>query len=213
MTQAAEKTAEPQAEPTRASVEAHEIAVERWRAKVADLGRQMDAAQASLDALEVEAARAAVDGRAMPEMGQHEAELRALKRARQLAQERVDAAEEDLAAARREQAAEGAARLAVELVKEAAAMDDTLSELGHRITVLARLARQHGQMADQAGQRRRRTGFDISPTALAGAILHAAPELFEVLGTSRPNHGHRMPLATALARRHGVGPQLEEVKK
>ena len=206
---AAEKI--PQAEPARASIEAHETAVARWRAKVTALGQQMNEAQAKLDSLEVEAARAALEGSAMPDMGQLEAELRALKRARQMAMEAAATAEENLADARRQQAAEAAAVMAAEMVREAAGMDDTLAELGHRLAVLVRLGRQHEQLAVAGGRRHRRGSDAVSASAVAGAIFHAAPELFEVLQTPRPSHDQRQPLAVALARRHGVGPQLVEV--
>lgn len=210
MTATAEKI--PQAAPSRPSIEAHEAALAGWQAKVQSLGRQMDEAQGRLDALEVEAAQAALAGEELPDMGGLESKVRALRKARVMAQEQAEAADEELAAARRQEAAEAAAATAAELVKEAAGLDDCLSELGHRLASLTKLGRRYEKLAQAGGLRRR--GVDpVGPSALAGAIFHAAPEIFEALRTPRPSLDQRQPLAAYLARRHGVGPQLVEVMK
>jgi hypothetical protein len=178
-----------------------------WRGRAAEIGASMAEAQTRLEELEGEAATAALEGQPLPEMGGLEAELRALKRARQLAMEKAEMADEEAAAARRASAAEAAAALAPRLVAEAAALDDCLAELGHRLTTLARLARQQDQLARAGGVQRRRSADAISISALAGAILHNTPELFELLQCPRPTQDSRQPLAAHMARRHGLGPQ------
>jgi hypothetical protein len=211
MTATAKKTEEPQA--TRPSVEAHAEAARRWRDKVAALGQELTQAQAELDAAEGAAARAALAGEELPDMGGLESKVRALRKARVMAQEHAEAAEEELAAAKREEAAEAAHAVAVQLVAEAEGLDDTLAELGHRVATLQRLGRRHSELASAAGIRRRREAHDLSPTALAGAVMHAAPEVFSVLNCPRPTSDQRRPLAEALAARHGLGPHLHEVPK
>lgn len=206
----AEDTTE--AKPTAPGAGFHEAAIQRWTSKVASLGEDMAKAQARLDALEVEAAQAALDGKPMPTaMGQVEAELRALKRARQMAQEEIGKAEEALTQLRRDEAREAAAAVAAQLEAEAAALDDTLAEVGHRLTVLSRLGQQYDRLASTAVLRRRRGALAISPTAVAGAVMAAAPELLEILGSPRPSHDARRPLAVAMARRHG--PQLVKTEE
>lgn len=190
----------------------HEAAIQQWTSKVASLGESMARAQASLDALEVEAAQAALDGKPMPTaMGQVEAELRALKRARQMAQEEIAKAEEALAEVRRNEAREAAAVVAAQLEQEAAALDDTLAEVGHRLTVLNRLGTQYDRLASVAQLRRRRGALTPSPGAIAGAVMHHAPELIQILGTPRPSPNTREPLAATMARRHG--PQLVQTEE
>jgi len=210
MTATAER---PKALPNADPAAAARALAEHWRKRAAEIGGQMAETEARLEELESEAARAALEGKPLPDMGGLEAELRALKRARQLAMEKAEAAEEEEVQAKRQAAAEAAAAMLPRLVAEAAAMDDVLAELGHRLATLSRLARQQEQLAQAGGQRRRRTPDAVSPSALAGAILHSAPELFELLQFPRPSHDSRAPLAVHLSRRHGLGPQLHEVKE
>ena len=207
-------TAKKTEEPLQPSVSAHAEAARRWKAKVASLGEDLARAQAELDAVEAAAAKAALAGEPLPDMAGLESKVRAITKARQMAQEHVDEAEEQLAEAKRQEAKEAAEVLAGQLVKEAEAVDDTLAELGHRLTALKKLGRRHGELASAAGIRRRRGADEgIRPSALAGAMLHIAPELFEVLGCARPALDQRQPLATALARLHGLAPHLHEVPK
>jgi hypothetical protein len=184
-----------------------------WNARAAELWEQMAEAQRRLEALEAEAAQAALDGQPLPSVADAEAALRALKRARQLAMERAAMADEEEQAAKRATAAEAAAALAPKLVAEGAGIDDCLAELGHRLTVLRRIARQHDQLAAEGGMRRRRGAEPVRASELAGAIMHHAPELADILQFPRPSLDSRQPLAVHLARRHGLGPQLEEVKQ
>lgn len=209
MTATAEKTAEPQIRP-----EAHAEAARRWRARVAGLGEEMAQAQAALDAAEAEAAKAALEGREMPDMAGLESKVRALKRARQMAVESAEQAEELLAAAQRQEAAAAAELVATEMVGVAASVDDTLAELGHHTATLQKLGRRYNSLASAAGKRVRRGSPDISPSALAGALAHACPEIFAALQIPRPIAAQRRPLAVTLAERHGVGgPHLHEVKQ
>ena len=209
---AAEKAPEPQAEGgERLHPEAYAEAARKWRAKAADLGEQMGLAQAELDKVEGEAAKAALEGREMPDTGAYESKLRALKRARQMAVEAAEQAEEGLAAAKRAEAKDAAAAVAVQLVAEASGLDDCLAELGHRTATVQRLGRRHAELMTAAGGRRR-VSDGISPSALAGAIVHAAPEVFAALGAPRPTAAQRQPLAEALAQRHGLAPAIREVK-
>lgn len=191
-------------------VAAHEAALAKWQGRVAVLGDQLAEAEAKLDAAETQAARAALEGQPLPEtLGQLESEIRALKRARAMASEEVLNAEAALEAARRAEAAAAADALGPKLAAEAAGLDDCLAELAHRMNTLGRLGRQHEQLARAAGRRRRATVDGVAPSALAGAILHAAPELFQLLQIPRPPQDSRQPLAAYYTRRFAG--QIEQV--
>lgn len=200
------------AKPTTLPVTTHEAAVKGWQSRIASLGEELAKAQAELEEAETAAAKAVMEGHPLPDsIGPLESKVRTLHKARQMATEQLEEAEANLTAARRQEAADAAALIAPKLVEEAAALDDTLAELGHRLTTLTRLATQHARLADAAGLRRRRAADPISPTALAGAVFTAAPELFELLQTPRPPQDSRVPLAVHMGRRHGTGPQIHEV--
>jgi hypothetical protein len=192
-------------------VATHEQAVQGWRDRIAALGDQLGAATADLENAETEAAKAALAGEPMPDtLGPLESKVRTLKKARAMAAEELALAEDALQTARRTEAKEAAALLAPKLVAEAAGLDDCLAELGHRLTVLRRLAVQYNQQASAAGLRRRQADA-ISPTAVAGAVAASAPELLEIVQAPRPSIDARKPLAAYYTGRFGLGPH--EVQK
>ena len=206
-------TAQKQAPETpRPSIEAHEESLRRWTAKVAALGEDLAKTEAELEQLETQAAQAALEGKKLPDMGDVASRARAIKRARVLAQEHAEEAEEALTSARQAEAQAAAAVVAAEIAREAAGLDDVLSELGHRVATLNKLGQRHNALMAAAGGRRRRERNPIRASDLAGAILHFAPEVFDALETPRPNHNQRKPLADAMAARYGPRPHLEEVK-
>jgi len=70
----------PEALPNADPAAAARALAEHWRQRAAEIGEQMATTQARLETLETEAARAALEGEPLPDMGGLETELRALKR-------------------------------------------------------------------------------------------------------------------------------------
>lgn len=169
--------------------------VRYWESRKADLGAQIAKAQAALEAIETEAAEAALEGKALPDVAQVEAELRALKRARALAHEHVLQCEAETRAAEQAEAREAAAKLAKERVAAAEEVDRLFKEVGKAINTYTAISARWADTARRGGIRLRRSSEELRGSRLAGVLLHHVPLLFEGLGIERPPHGLRGSLA------------------
>lgn len=208
MTATAEKLAP---EATRPSIAAHEENLRRWQSKIASLGEELAKAEQELEKLETAAAKAALEGTELPDMGPAASKARALKRARAMASEEAQQAEQELKEARQAEAEAARVIVAKKIVQEARGLDDALAEVGARLEHLARLVSKEYELSRASGATRRRRMADLSPTALAGACMHHAPELLASLNSPRPPADLRQPLAATLAARY-AHPHLQEVK-
>jgi hypothetical protein len=207
MTQAATKLAEPEALPTP---EAAADLVQHWHKRAAEIGADLQKAEAELERLETAAAQAALEGKDLPDTAEAASRVGALKRARLMVMQKLEDAEQEREAALRAVAQVAAAKLAHELAAQAEGLDDCLFELGHRVQTFNRTAKQWLQQARASGQRHRRGFEELRPSELAGAVLHLSPEVFDALGVQRPSHAQRQPLAAVAAKKYAAGPRLVE---
>lgn len=181
--------------------EAPQDAVQHWRGRVAQLENDIIEAEAALATLEAAAGQAALDGEPLPDIASAEAALRALKRAKVLAEENVERAEADLTAEQRKQHAAAASKLAAERLHAAKQIDAALEQLERHLATFDRLGQHWKEQARLAGGRVR-PGNPAGSSRLAGAILAQAPTLFAALGADRPPHAQRQPLAAATDATH-----------
>jgi hypothetical protein len=180
-------------EPITADQEARDVRY--WESRKVDLGAQIAKVQAQLEAIEDEAAQAALDGQELPDVSKVEAELRALKRARALAHEHVLQCEAATRAAEQAEAREAAAQLAQERIAAAEQVDKLFKEVGQAIATYAALSARWADTARRGGIQLRRSSEELRGARLAGVLLHHLPLLFEGLGIERPPRGIRGPLA------------------
>jgi hypothetical protein len=180
-------------EPITADQEARDVRY--WESRKVDLGAQIAKVQAQLEAIEDEAAQAALDGQELPDVSKVEAELRALKRARALAHEHVLQCEAATRAAEQAEAREAAAQLAQERIAAAEAVDDLFRQLAAALNAYAALSTRWADTARRGGIQLRRSSEELRGARLAGVLLHHLPLLFEGLGIERPPRGIRGPLA------------------
>ena len=166
-----------------------------WESRKADLGAQIAKAQAALEAIETDAAEAALEGKPLPDVAQVEAELRALKRARALAHEHVQQCEAETRAAEQSEAREAAKRLAQERVAAAEEVDKIFRQAGQAIHAYTAISARWADATRRGGVRLRRSSEELRGSRLAGVLLHHVPLLFEGLGIERPPHGLRGSLA------------------
>lgn len=166
-----------------------------WESRKADLGAQIAKAQSALEAIETDAANAALEGKPLPDVSQAEAKLRALKRARALAHEHVLQCEAETRAAEQAEAREAAKKLAQERMAAAEAVDKLFKEAATAINTYTAISTRWADATRRGGVRLRRSSEELRGSRLAGVLLHHVPLLFEGLGIERPPHGLRGPLA------------------
>lgn len=166
-----------------------------WQGRATDLAEQIAKAQAKLEAIETDAAEAALEGRELPSVVEAEAELRALKRARVLAQEHITQCEAEARAAEQAEALEAAKKLAQERIAAAEAVDELFVKLAAAINTYSAISTRWADATRRGGIRLRRSAEELRGARLAGTLLYHLPFVFEGLGAPRPPHNTREPLA------------------
>lgn len=168
--------------------------VQHWKDRITDLESKIKAQQDSLDDLEFQAAQAALEGNPLPDMGAAESTLRALKRAKAMAEEQLKMAEAEATEEQRATHRAAASKLAAERVASAKEIDATLAKLEGQLTHFDKLG-QHWKEQARLGGHHIRPGRPTSPSRVAGAVMAQAPKLFEMLGSERAPTSLRQPLA------------------